>query len=210
MKNRNDEHTKELTLSLLRELDELSSRLASFSTQALAFEKALTEYSGIPGKTSECQALYDRDLQQLYLFIPVAPPYLKVVWNRWPGQTNYRQVRQLWYSYVENALRDVVLPLEPFERAVVAFKFTWGDSRVHDVDNYAVKFIIDALVRNGIIAGDNCEKLALMVLGEKGDFWSTQIIVTPGLEQVLSVQEAFAKWEEQALAGHSKTGNTNA
>lgn len=211
--NRFPESSKNLeniAAAILNELDELGFRLASFSAQMATLEKVLSECISIPSKISACKAFYDPGIPQLYLYIPVAPPYLKVAWNRWPGQTNYRQVRQLWCRYVEEALKDVDLPLEPFQEAVVIFKFTWGDTRPHDVDNYAVKFIVDALVKNKVLAGDTCERMSLMVLGERRSFWSTQVLVTLHVEQLVPIREIIRHWEKKVMVANTRIGNPEA
>ncbi|SMB96688.1 hypothetical protein SAMN00808754_1589 [Thermanaeromonas toyohensis ToBE] len=202
----------EAAAALLEELDELNFRMASLSAQVASFEKLLSECVAVPGSpASGCKGFYDPGPPgQLYLFIPVAPPYLRVAWNRWPSQTNYRQVRQLWYGYVKEALKGIALPLEPFQQAVVVFKFTWGDTRTHDVDNYAVKFIVDALVKNNVIAGDSCEKMSLVVLGEKRSFWSTQVLVTPQVGQLASIREIIECWEKIAMPDDTRNGNNEA
>jgi len=205
-----NENLKEIAATVLKELDELGFRLASLSAQIATFEKVLAECMGVTCKISACKALYDPTYRQLYLYIPVAPPYLRVAWNRWPSQTNYREVRQLWYKYVCEALKGIELPLEPLEEALVAFKFTWGDTRIHDVDNYAVKFIIDALVRARVLADDNCERLSLVVFGERKNFWSTQVLVTPQLGQVTLITENMEYWEKKVTPEAAKNGKTEA
>lgn len=202
----------EAATTLLEELDELNFRIASLSAQVASFERLLSECVAVPcSPVSGCKGFYDPGPPgQLYLYIPVAPPYLRVAWNRWPSQTNYRQVRQLWYGYVQEALKGVILPLEPFRQAVVVFKFTWGDTRTHDVDNYAVKFIVDALVKNNVLADDSCEKMSLVVLGEKKNFWATQVLVTQQVEQLASIREIIQCWEKTVIPETTRNGSDKA
>ncbi|MGB9905690.1 MAG: hypothetical protein ACPLQO_13630 [Desulfotomaculales bacterium] len=183
--------------ALLDELDELNFRMASLSSRVAAFERLASEVFQIPGKVAAgCKGAYDPKLKQLYLYIPAAPPYLRVAWNRWPSSTNYREVRELWQGYVREALKGLNLPVEPLEKATVVFKFTWGDSRTHDVDNYAIKFMIDALVRNGVLKGDGCEEVSLVVFGEKSsDVWSTEVLVVPDHGPLQVFKDGLGMWQ---------------
>lgn len=183
--------------ALLEELDELNFRMASLSSRIATFEKLVAGLLEIPGKVAAgCKGAYDPKLKQLYLYIPAAPPYLRVAWNRWPSSTNYREVREVWQGYVREALKGLNLPVEPLEKATVVFRFTWGDSRTHDVDNYAIKFVIDALVKNGVLKGDGCEEMSLVVFGEKSsDVWSTELLVVPDHGSLKTFKNSLKMWQ---------------
>lgn len=68
---------------------------------------------------------------------------------------------------IKAALTAAGKPKKPFERAVVTLVYHFPNNRRRDPDNYSGKFILDALVREGVLLDDSFDCVVLHL--EKGD-----------------------------------------
>lgn len=112
------------------------------------------------------------------IVIPGVPPSLNS-WNRlhWAVQA---ERKKLWEGIVKQAARGI----GSYEHPVVRITYRFKTRRRRDKDNYAPKFIMDGLVRAGIIADDNTEAVDLD--------WSIEI--DGGKEQtIIEIREADEK-----------------
>lgn len=89
------------------------------------------------------------------IVISGVPPSLNR-WNRlhWAVQA---ETKQMWEGIVKQAVHGV----GNYEHPVVRITYRFKTRRRRDKDNYAPKFIMDGLVRAGIIADDNTEAVDL-------------------------------------------------
>lgn len=82
--------------------------------------------------------------------------------ERW----KYQEVKQEWQGLINLLCRPK--PKKPFEKAIVKLTYHFKDDRRRDPDNYSGKFILDGLVRAGIIADDSFDCITLVLRkGEK-------------------------------------------
>lgn len=88
----------------------------------------------------------------LWLQTPFVPPSLNV-WKNWHYMKQHRYKQDLIQAV---RLLALAARLPRFERAVVQFVYYHAEKRRRDpADNYAPKFLMDALVASGILADDN-------------------------------------------------------
>ena len=97
--------------------------------------------------------------------IKITIPYLPPSLNKWSRMhwAEARQIKKQWehdiyyesYKYYE--LRDKAI--YPLTKAKVRIKFYFKDKRIRDKDNYTPKFILDALVKAGILQDDNADAI---------------------------------------------------
>jgi Holliday junction resolvase RusA-like endonuclease len=76
----------------------------------------------------------------------------------------YARKKEEWHWLVKTAIKK--RPEAPYLYADVLITYYFKDSRRRDPDNYSGKFIMDALVKEGIIADDSFDVVSLKV--EKG------------------------------------------
>lgn len=85
--------------------------------------------------------------------------------NKYMGKTyhfaQYQDKKREWHWRVKAAIKERLKV--PFERAVVKLTYHFRDKTRRDPDNYSGKFVLDALVKEGIIKDDsfNCITLIL-------------------------------------------------
>ena len=88
--------------------------------------------------------------------------------NRYLGKKDkhweYRKEKERWHWLVRAALKK--RPKKAYKKAVVRLTYFFEDNRRRDPDNYSGKFILDALVKERIIADDNFDAIKLVL--EKG------------------------------------------
>ncbi|KXG74867.1 hypothetical protein AN618_21590 [Fervidicola ferrireducens] len=103
----------------------------------------------------------------LYILVPTIPPSLnhtlrlKMPKHRYA----YSAVFAWWDTKIKNALENLENPrfeqfkgfVPPFSKAIVFVKVTFPPQRTGDLDNYAVKAIVDSLKKNSIIKDDNAQ-----------------------------------------------------
>lgn len=85
--------------------------------------------------------------------------------NKYLGNSHsfhvYRQDKERWHWLVKAAIRE--RPERPIGRAAVAVTYFFKDRRRRDPDNYSGKFILDALVREGVLADDSFFNVRLIL-----------------------------------------------
>ena len=85
--------------------------------------------------------------------------------NKYMGKTyhfeQYQEKKREWHLRVKAAIKERLKT--PFDKAVVKLTYHFRDRIRRDPDNYSGKFILDALVKEGIIKDDsfNCVTLIL-------------------------------------------------
>ncbi|MBQ7756449.1 MAG: RusA family crossover junction endodeoxyribonuclease [Oscillospiraceae bacterium] len=90
--------------------------------------------------------------------IPDVPPSN----NKFIGRNQrwqYQDEKKKWTEAVALFCRPK--PKVPFKRAVVTLTYHFKDGRRRDPDNYSGKFILDGLVRCGILADDSFDVIDL-------------------------------------------------
>ena len=94
--------------------------------------------------------------------VPMIPPSD----NQFKGRQNvweYRELKKQWLDAVMLLCRPK--PQKPALKAEVTLTYFFKDKRRHDPDNYAGKFILDGLVRGGILADDSFDNVELRLKG---------------------------------------------
>lgn len=181
---------KEDLIDLIGELRDLRFRMVSLQASADRVLQLLEEalpFRGGGGTVESVVAYNPGPPRMLSLVLPEAPPRLEIHWGSWPGTTVYREVRDLWRHLVFQALeqahaRGVKLPREPFEQAAAFFTFHFGSIKVRDVDNYTVRFIINALRHAGMLAGDSFDRLSIAVRGMADGPVRTEVLLVEDRE----------------------------
>lgn len=173
----------ELLKMLADEIENLSYRMTTVQTELLKVQKAIVAVSEGNLKANDidtqCKGEYrEGPPQEFYLAIPVAPPRLEIHWQNWPRATNKSEVREIWNNLVHVACRKAKsYPVNPIQKFIAVFRFNYGDNAVRDVDNYAIKFIIDALAECNIIVGDDSNRMSLFITSAYGERWETEILI---------------------------------
>lgn len=93
------------------------------------------------------------------------------------GMYRYQQIKKLWADGMawEAYGRK---PKEPLKQAAVTISYYFKDNRRRDPDNYSGKMILDALVKNGIIADDSAQNIiAVPFFGKDKNYIRTEITV---------------------------------
>lgn len=205
---------------LIDEIENLAFRMTAVQTQLLKVQKAIAIMSGEPGGMTElekkCWSVYEKGPpHKFYLTIPVAPPRLEIHWQNWPQANNRSEVREAWYNFVKAAWDKAAwgwrenLPRRPIESFIAAFRFNYGDEIKRDVDNYAIKFIIDALSRCSIIAGDDSNRMSLFITARYGGEWRTEVLIyeTPEINYLPpDLMDEIDRMEKQAENEYKKAG----
>jgi crossover junction endodeoxyribonuclease RusA len=97
------------------------------------------------------------------LIIPEIPPSN----NKYMGNSNshhiYRKEKEKWAEIIMWEVKSQLKKIDAFQKAVVKLKYFFKDSRRRDPDNYSGKFILDGLVKAGVLVDDSfdCIKLEL-------------------------------------------------
>lgn len=88
--------------------------------------------------------------------------------NKFLGKTThygeYQKVKREWHWFIKAAITEK--PKEPYKKAIVEITYFFKDNRDRDPDNYSGKFILDALVKEGIIIDDNFKVISLWLYGK--------------------------------------------
>ena len=101
-------------------------------------------------------------MRELRYVIPEIPPSN----NKYIGRNErwtYQEDKKAWADKVFFLCRP--RPPQPINKAVVVLTYYFKDRRRHDPDNYAGKFILDGLVRSGIIVDDSFDHISLILNG---------------------------------------------
>lgn len=86
--------------------------------------------------------------------------------NKFNGRKNiweYRNEKKRWEQLVRLKCRPK--PDKPFENATVKLTYYFKTRTRHDPDNYSGKFILDGLVRAGILKDDSFVNIKLELAG---------------------------------------------
>ena len=103
-------------------------------------------------------------MQELKYIIPEIPPSN----NKFIGRNmrwDYQDAKKAWADKIFFLCRP--RPAEPIKKAVVSITYYFKDSRRRDPDNYSGKFILDGLVRAGILQDDSFSNVVLQLSGEQ-------------------------------------------
>lgn len=76
----------------------------------------------------------------------------------------YREQKKEWEQLIK--LSCVPCPEAPLERAKVDITYYFPNKRRRDPDNYSGKFILDGLVRAGVLADDSFNNVILNLQGD--------------------------------------------
>ena len=76
--------------------------------------------------------------------------------------------KEIWEKAVQVAVHTQ--QIKPMERGKVTFEFWFKDKRKHDPDNYSAsaKFLLDGMVKAGILADDNFSIIEELSLKQGG------------------------------------------
>lgn len=89
--------------------------------------------------------------------------------NKYMGNSHnfniYRREKERWHYLIKAALYGIKKPQKPLEKVMVHITYHFKDRRRHDPDNYSGKFILDALVLEGIIKDDSFGVIELKLTG---------------------------------------------
>lgn len=181
------ENTERLLIDIAGGLSNLCVHMVQFQAAADAVLKRLKEV--FPEGASvqnfageEATAVYEPGPPQAFGFIlPDAPPRLEVYWGAWPGVKAYAEVRDHWRGLVRAAVEKLRLegglPKEPLNRAAVFFTFYISSSQPWDVDNYAMRFVINALRHERILVDDSFDRLTVAARGVQGSPTRTEVVL---------------------------------
>ncbi len=98
----------------------------------------------------------------VWMQIPFVPPSLNI-WKNWHWTKQNRYKHDLYDAIWKLA---TAMKLPKFERATVQIIYYHATNRRRDpADNYAPKFLMDALVRGGILVDDNGDLVTVMPVG---------------------------------------------
>lgn len=85
--------------------------------------------------------------------------------NKYMGNSNsfrkYGKEKEKWHWLIKAAIKHK--PIKPLSKAIVSITYFFKDGRRHDPDNYSGKFILDPLVKEGIIADDSFKVIDLRI-----------------------------------------------
>lgn len=88
--------------------------------------------------------------------------------NKFMGNSHsfheYRNLKEEWHWLIRAAIRE--RPLVPLNKATVTITYYFPDRRRRDPDNYSGKFILDPLVREGILKDDSFSVIDLALRAE--------------------------------------------
>lgn len=177
-----------------QELAEIADNLSSLCATMVRFQIAADtllkkikealpeeEIAGFRGAAETVAAYEPGPPRALALVLPDAPPRLEVYWGAWPGAKAYAEVRDHWRSLVRAALERLrlagCLPEKPLSRAAAFFTFYVASSQPWDVDNYSMRFIINALRRERVLLDDTFDRLTIAARGVQAAPSRTEVIL---------------------------------
>lgn len=73
----------------------------------------------------------------------------------------YQKKKHEWTDRILLAVAQEGKPPEPFKTAKVCITYFFSDGRRRDPDNYSGKFILDGLVRSGVLEDDSFSNIEL-------------------------------------------------
>lgn len=84
--------------------------------------------------------------------------------TRYTQSVQYQEEKQKWEWLVRAALGR--RHIDPIEKAKVTLTYYFGDKRRRDPDNYSGKFLLDGLVKAGVLADDSFNNIDLILQGK--------------------------------------------
>ena len=85
--------------------------------------------------------------------------------NEYMGNSNsfrkYGKEKEKWHWLIKAAIKHK--PIKPLPQAIVSITYFFEVNRRRDPDNYSGKFILDPLVKEGIIADDSFKVIDLRI-----------------------------------------------
>ena len=102
--------------------------------------------------------------------------------NKFIGRTNkweYQEKKKHWAQLINLKCRPK--PEKTFDKTTVKITYYFRTKIRHDPDNYSGKFILDGLVKAGIIADDSFNNINLILSG-KYDKLSNVSGISPSLQ----------------------------
>jgi Holliday junction resolvase RusA-like endonuclease len=91
--------------------------------------------------------------------------------DRW----KYQEVKKDWQNLIHILCRPK--PKNPLQKATVKITYHFKDDRRRDPDNYSGKFILDGLVRAGILADDSFDCITLVLCKGQKDTKNPHTII---------------------------------
>lgn len=196
---------------LIRETEKVINKLiGNLVVSITEHEKYRAELISLLGQEEESEIgslersyFYSGPPKVLYINIPSLP----VSFNRSMrgsfirDKHVYSSLIEWWDIKVKNAcgnmqLIDEEFPLETFTKAIAVVKFTFCADILRDVDNFAVKCIIDSLEKNKIIADDNKEILqSIMPIFATGKKQGIEIFLTDDEELLEMIHHFYDKYK---------------
>ena len=73
----------------------------------------------------------------------------------------YRREKEKWHWLIKAAIKK--RPSSPYEKARIDITYYFKQKRRRDPDNYSGKFLLDPLVREGILKDDTFDNIVLTV-----------------------------------------------
>lgn len=145
----------------------------------------------------------------LYILIPTVPPSLNHTLRlKMPKQRYaYSAIFAWWDTKIKNALENLENPqfehfdsfIPAFSKAIVFVKVTFSPRRTGDIDNYAVKAIVDSLKKNNIIKDDNTQIFnTFLAQSEISDSEEVKIEVFVTEDKRISdfIAKIYKEWQE--------------
>jgi Holliday junction resolvase RusA-like endonuclease len=85
--------------------------------------------------------------------------------TRYVQSIQYQEEKQKWEWLVKVAIGKNK-PKVVLDKAIVTITYYFGDKRRRDPDNYSGKFLLDGLVRSGVIEDDSFNNIKLILKGK--------------------------------------------
>ncbi|SHH06178.1 RusA family crossover junction endodeoxyribonuclease [Tepidibacter thalassicus] len=103
-------------------------------------------------------------MQEIKVIIKDIPPSN----NKYMGNSHsfqkYRVEKQKWELLVRAGIKNK--PPVPIKKAIVKITYYFKDRRRHDPDNYSGKFLLDGLVKSGVLEDDSFNNIDLILKGD--------------------------------------------
>ncbi|MFT9495804.1 RusA family crossover junction endodeoxyribonuclease [Anaerosolibacter sp.] len=106
---------------------------------------------------------------ELLIVIPEIPPSNNKYMGRGSTRTQaftYQAEKQRWQQMIGWLVKQAKWKSEPIAKAVVEITYYFKDKIQRDPDNYSGKFILDSLVRAGVLKDDSFSNIQLVLKGD--------------------------------------------
>ena len=103
----------------------------------------------------------------MIITIPDTPPSNNLYMGNSHNFNDYRNQKTRWHWLIKAALTKVKKPKEPYQKALVEITYYFKKRGRRDPDNFSGKFLLDPLVREGVLIDDSFDNVELRL---KGDF----------------------------------------